>query len=49
MKKDFLTLGPVIQTEFIPLLFKLCIMIVHTLKMCTADAGQEQNLVLFLH
>ena len=24
-------------------------MIVHTLKMCTGDAGPEQSLVLFIH
>ena len=28
-------------------IFKLCIMIVHPLKMCTDDAGPEQSLVLF--
>ena len=28
-------------------IFKVCIMIVHTLKMCTCDAGPEQSLVLF--
>ena len=28
--------------------FKICIMIVHTLQMCTSDAGQEQSLVLLL-
>ena len=29
-------------------IFKLCIMIVHTLKMCTDDAGPEQSLVLYI-
>ena len=33
----------VISNSFI---LKLCIMIVHTLKMCTRDAGPEQSLVL---
>ena len=33
----------VIQIDFIPLhMFKICIMIVHTLKMCTGNAGPEQ-------
>ena len=28
-------------------IFKLCIMIINTLKLCTGDAGPEQSLVLF--
>ena len=34
--------------RFHSFVFKLCIMIVHTLKMFTDDAGPEQSLVLFL-
>ena len=44
----FIFVLSVIQTDFIPLIFKLCIMITHTLKMCTGDAGPEQSLVLLL-
>ena len=36
----------VTQTDFI-LLYSNCIMIVHTLKMCTSDAGLEQSLISF--
>ena len=35
------------SNRFRSFLFKLSIMIVHTLKMCTGDAGPEQSLVLF--
>ena len=34
--------------RFHSFIFELCIMIIHTLKMCTGDAGPEQILVLFL-
>ena len=37
----------VISSCFHSFIFKLCITIVHTLKMCTSDAGPEQSLVLF--
>ena len=33
--------------RFHSIIFNFCIMIVHTLKMCTGDAGSEQSLVLF--
>ena len=36
-----------ISNRFHSFIFKLCIMIVHTLKMCTDDAGPELSLVLF--
>ena len=35
-----------ISNRFHSFIFKLCIMIAHTLKMCTDDAGLEQSLVL---
>ena len=35
------------SNRFHSFIFKLCIMIVHTLKLCTGDAGPEQSLVLF--
>ena len=35
------------SSRFNSFIFKLCIRIVHTLKMCTGDAGPEQSLVLF--
>ena len=35
------------SNRFHSFIFKICIMIVHTLKMCTGDAGREQSLVLF--
>ena len=35
------------SNNFHSYIFKLCIMIVHTLKMCTGDTGPEQGLVLF--
>ena len=35
------------SNRFYSFIFKLCIMIVHTLDMCTSDAGPEQSLVLF--
>ena len=35
------------MNRFHSFIFKLCIMNVHTLKMCTDDAGPEQSLVLF--
>ena len=35
------------SNRFHSFIFKLCIMIVHPLKMCTDDAGPEQCLVLF--
>ena len=35
------------SNQFHFFIFKLCIMIVHPLKMCTDDAGPEQSLVLF--
>ena len=35
-----------ISNRFHSCIFKLCIMIVHTLKMCTEDTGPEQSLVL---
>ena len=38
-------LGVICNSNFI---FKLCIMIVNMLKMCTGDAGPEQSLVLFI-
>ena len=34
------------SNRFHSFIFKLCIVIVHTLKMCTGDAGPEQSLVL---
>ena len=34
--------------QFNSCIFELCILIVHTLKMCTDDAGPEQSLVLFI-
>ena len=34
--------------RFHSFIFRLCIMIVHTLKMCTGDTGPEQSLVLLL-
>ena len=34
--------------RFHSFIFKFCKMIVHTLQMCTADAGPKQNLVLFI-
>ena len=41
-----------IQIDLIPLysnyIFKLCIMIVHSLKICIGDAGPEQSFVLFV-
>ena len=36
------------SNRFHSFIFKLCIMSVNTLKMCTDDAGPEQSLVLFL-
>ena len=36
------------SNRFHSFIFKLCIMIVNMLKMCTGDAGPEQSLVLFL-
>ena len=36
------------SNRFHSFIFKFCIMIVNTLKMCTGDAGPEQSLVLFL-
>ena len=36
------------SNRFHSFIFKLCIMIVNTLKMCTSDSGPEQSLVLFL-
>ena len=35
------------SNRFHSFIFKFCIMIVNTLKMCTGDAGPEQSLVLF--
>ena len=35
------------SNRFHSFIFELCIMIVHTFKMCTGDAGPEQSLVLF--
>ena len=35
------------SNRFHSFIFKLWIMIVHTLRMCTGDAGPEQSLVLF--
>ena len=35
------------HTHLLFFIFKLCIMIVHNLKMCTNDTGPEQSLVLF--
>ena len=35
------------SNRFYSFIFKLCITIVHTLKMCTGDAGPEQSSVLF--
>ena len=35
------------SNRFHTFIFKLCLMIVNTLKMCTGDAGPEQSLVLF--
>ena len=37
------------SNRFHSFIFKFCIMIVNTLKMCTGDAGPEQSLVLFLN
>ena len=37
------------SNRFHSFVFKLCIMIVHTLKICTNDAGLEQSLVLFFN
>ena len=37
------------SNRFHSFIFKLCIMIVHPLKMCTDDAGPEQSLVLLAH
>ena len=34
------------SNRFHSFIFKFCIMIVNTLKMCTGDAGPEQSLVL---
>ena len=34
------------SNRFHSIMFKLCIMIVHTLKMCTEDIGPEQSLIL---
>ena len=36
------------SNRFHSFIFKLCIMIVNRLKMCTGDAGSEQSLVLFI-
>ena len=35
------------SNRFHSFIFKLCIMIVNTLKMCTGNAGPEQSFVLF--
>ena len=37
----------VAYTDVIPVYFELCMLIVHTLKMCNGDARPEQSLVLF--
>ena len=36
------------SNRFHSFIIKVCIMIVHTLVMCTGDAGPEQSLVLFM-
>ena len=36
------------SNRFHSFIFKLCIMIVHTLKMCTGKAGPEQNFLVLL-
>ena len=42
----FVCVQSVIHYRFNSIIFKLCIMIVNTFKMCTGDAGPEQSLVL---